>query len=602
LTLLVSLKRIITMAFEKDPDVLPPPQAVARPPKQRSNPVSARRIASAILLTIGFFHLLSFWSGNDLFSHGSDPSRHDSKTESLCPQVKPLFPEATNEKLQEMEAFLNTSSFRESSIKRLSEIVQIPSISYDDMGSAEEDPRFDIFYKVEELLESTYPLLHSKLKKELVNVHGLLYTWQGSDESLKPTLLMAHQDVVPVEKSTIDAWTHPPFSGHYDGKYVWGRGSSDCKNQLTAIMETVELLLKADFQPKRTILLSFGFDEEVSGTRGAGALAPFITERYGKDSVAAIVDEGAGVVEAWGSAFGLPAVGEKGYTDVTITVRMPGGHSSIPSDHTSIGVISDFITRIEGERYSPRLVEENPFLGALQCGAKYSPDFPSKLKRLLHHRANSKQGTCHRKKDVLAEEAAKMGLAERYLMQTSQAVDLISGGAKVNALPERVSATVNHRINIGSSSATVHKHLTHMAAAVAQKYNLTLHAFDGKEEAGSISLSASETTLEPAPVTPTTIVDDECKLTPWAILSGSTRAIYGTKINMAPGLSTGNTDTRYYWDVSRHIFRYGPGYEEGETGLGAIHTVNEKQSVTAHINAVKWFATFVRNMDEAEMA
>ena len=109
--LFIPLKYIITMAFEKDSDVLPPPQAVARPPKQRSNPVSARRIASAILLTIGFFHLLSFWSGNDLFPHGSDSSRHGSKTESLCPQVKPLFPNATNEKLREMEAFLNTSSF-----------------------------------------------------------------------------------------------------------------------------------------------------------------------------------------------------------------------------------------------------------------------------------------------------------------------------------------------------------------------------------------------------------------------------------------------------------------------------------------------------------
>jgi len=591
------------MAFEKESDLLPPPQAVPRSPDQRANPVSARRlrIAGALLWITAFYYLLYFWFGNSLFFHDDSPSSQHVNTESLCPQVKPLFPNATNENLQEMESYLNTSSFREQSIKRLSEIVQIPSISYDDMGSAEEDPRFEIFYKVEEYLESTYPLLHSKLKKEHVNVHGLLYTWQGSDESLKPTLLMAHQDVVPVEKSTIDAWTYPPFSGHYDGESVWGRGSSDCKNQLTAIMETVELLLKAEFQPKRTVLLSFGFDEEVSGPRGAGTLAPFIVERYGKDSVAAIVDEGSGMVEAWGSAFAMPAVGEKGYTDVTITVRMPGGHSSIPSDHTSIGVLADFITRIEAERYTPRLVDENPFLGALQCGAKYSPDFPSKLKRLLHRRADSKQRTCHRKKDLLAEEAAKMGLEERYLMQTSQAVDLISGGAKVNALPERVSATVNHRINIGSTSKVVHKHLTEIGSAVAHKYNLTLHAFDGKEAAGSISLNAA-TELEPAPVTPTTIMDDEGKLTPWAILSGSTRAVYGMDIKMSPGLSTGNTDTRYYWDLTRHIFRYGPGYEEGHAGLGNIHTVNEKQSVIAHINAVKWFVTFVRNMDEAEMA
>ena len=157
------------------------------------------------------------------------------------------------------------------------------------MGSVEDDDRFKIFFEVEKYLEDTFPLVHKNLKKENVNTHGLLYTWKGSDKSLKPSILMAHQDVVPVEKSTIDEWTHPPFSGHYDGKFIWGRRASDCKNQLTAILESVETLLENDYKPKRTVLLSFGFDEEVSGLRGAGSLAPRITEIYGKDSIAAIV-------------------------------------------------------------------------------------------------------------------------------------------------------------------------------------------------------------------------------------------------------------------------------------------------------------------------
>ncbi len=62
---------------------------------------------------------------------------------------------------------------------------------------------------------------------------------------------------------------------------------------------------------------------------------------------------------------------------------------------------------------------------------------------------------------------------------------------------------------------------------------------------------------------------------------------------------TGNTDTRFYWDLTKHIFRFGPGYDpEDAAGLGSIHTVNEKVSVRNHVNAVKWFTLFVRNMDE----
>lgn len=71
---------------------------------------------------------------------------------------------------------------------------------------------------------------------------------------------------------------------------------------------------------------------------------------------------------------------------------------------------------------------------------------------------------------------------------------------------------------------------------------------------------------------------------------------------MAPGLMTGNTDTRFYWDLSRDIFRYGPGYhEDGGDVMGGIHTVNEKVSVNDHLETVKWFVMFIRNMDEAAL-
>ena len=298
-----------------------------------------------------------------------------------------------------------------------------------------------------------------------------------------------------------------------------------------------------------------------------------------------------------GTTFATPGVGEKGYTDVHITIRMPGGHSSIPSDHTSIGVMSELITSIEAERYPIFLVEDSPFLGLLQCGASHAPDFPKKIKKLLskHTSAN----TCKAKPDFLALEAAKMGPSTQYLMQTSQAVDVINGGVKVNALPERTTVTVNHRINIGDTPEHVWDHLTKLAKPLAKKYNLTLHAFDGvKEEALSISLAPSETTLKVAPITPTNVDT----LTPYAILAATTRAVYGEEIVVSPGMMTGNTDTRYYWDITKHIFRYGPGFDpSADEGLGAIHTVNERISAVNHFNMVKWMTLFVRNMDEAKL-
>jgi len=486
--------------------------------------------------------------------------RQAGMAKSQCPQVNPMFPSIKSKELSLMDEYLQTSKFRNESIARLSGAVKIPSISYDDLGPIGEEPRWDIFYDFAEYLKQQFPLIHQHLDLEVVNVHGLVYTWKGANPSLKPTLLMAHQDVVPVPESTIPLWMHPPFEGVYDGKFIWGRGSSDCKNQLIAEMEAVELLLSASFQPKRTILLSFGFDEEISGTQGAGHLAPFILDRYGKDGVAVIVDEGASVSTVWGSHFATPGVTEKGYIDVDIVVRMPGGHSSIPPPHNGIGVMSELITMIEADPYKPSLDSDNPFLCIMQCGASYGPEFPKKLKKLL---PKSKQHMCDKKRDKLAHEAAKESPFIKYLFTTSVAVDVIQGGLKVNALPERTVATVNHRINVGEHPATVKEKLTHLAKHVAKKHNLTVHAFsDEKETPNSITLRAHNTVLEPAPVTPTEVEP----LSAYSIVSGTTRALYGEEVIMAPGIMTGNTDTRYYWDVSRNIFRFSPGWDEDDEG------------------------------------
>ncbi|RMD40717.1 hypothetical protein DV735_g4386, partial [Chaetothyriales sp. CBS 134920] len=591
------------MALEKEGlgQVLPMASSEGNGPARKSRTLDRLRIVTVGLVA---FFLAVVWLGSPR-SWRLPGLCHRSKSHAqlaICPQVPALVPSHQTPALAELDEYIQSDKFLNISIARLSGAVQIPTQTFDYMGDVGEDERFEIFYEFAEYLDKTFPATHETLQLEKVNTHGLLYTWHGSDEKLKPSVFMAHQDVVPVPESTVDAWTHPPFSGYYDGEFIWGRGSWDCKNQLIGLLETVEELIKAGFKPRRTVILSFGFDEEVSGPRGAAHLAQHLLERYGKDGVGMIVDEGAGFLTAWGLQVAMPGVGEKGYTDVEIVVRMPGGHSSIPGDHTSIGVLSDLVARVENDKYAPSLDDANPYLGALKCGAAHSPSFPSKLKALLSHRLSSSSSTPSSDKDELALEAAKESLEVRYLMQTSVAVDIIGGGVKINALPERAAATVNHRINIGDTAATVYKKVTGHAEAVAAKYNLSLHAFDGvKETPNSISLFSAHPNLdlEAAPVTPT-----EITLSPYSILSGTTRALYGTDLIVSPGIMTGNTDTRHYWALSRHIFRWTPSWD-GKSGAslpaGILHSVDERISVKTHINLIRWFAIFVQNIDESEL-
>lgn len=60
-------------------------------------------------------------------------------------------------------------------------------------------------------------------------------------------MLTAHQDVVPVDPATAHQWKYPPYSGHFDGERIWGRGSNDDKSGLIGILSVPSVLLDSQY-------------------------------------------------------------------------------------------------------------------------------------------------------------------------------------------------------------------------------------------------------------------------------------------------------------------------------------------------------------------
>lgn len=124
---------------------------------------------------------------------------------------------------------------------------------------------------------------------------------------------MGHQDVVPVPQVTETRWKYPPYSAEYDGRFIWGRGATDCKNVVIGVLEAFETLLEKGYKPERTMMAGFGFDEEISGWQGAAYIAKHLEDTRGKNSIDLIIDEGGlGIKEFFGAMFVMPGVGEKG--------------------------------------------------------------------------------------------------------------------------------------------------------------------------------------------------------------------------------------------------------------------------------------------------
>ncbi|RPD64399.1 carboxypeptidase S [Lentinus tigrinus ALCF2SS1-7] len=521
--------------------------------------------------------------------------------EAQCPQVSAVTPEKSSELWSSLGETLSTDAFKTRAVEWLGGAVRVPTQSFDKMGPVGEDPRWEVFGPFHDYLLKAFPLVHSTLELTKVNTWGLVYVWKGSDASLKPLLLAAHQDVVPVNPDTVDKWTHPPFSGYFDGERIWGRGSSDDKSGLIAIMSTIESLLERNFQPTRGVVLTFGFDEETSGLHGAASLSEYLVKTFGENAFLLLVDEGGGFAQEYDGVVATPAVAEKGYIDVRVEVTSPGGHSSVPPSHTTIGILSQLLVHYEANPYEPILSRDTPMYWKSQCLAAHVPGLPHKLRKALKKGVKSDHALKEAQKELFKERAF------RALVGTTQAIDLINGGVKTNALPEQAWAVVNHRIATDSSVDAVKEHDTALLKSLAQEFNLSYAAFGSQvtgEDApayGTLTLTdAWGTALEPAPISPIDAPE-------YALLSGTIKATYNAhrslkkddSIVVAPGIMSGNTDTRYYWALTPHIYRYNHHNSGNGTALSnGVHTINESIDADAFVEMIRFFSTLILNADE----
>jgi acetylornithine deacetylase len=76
-------------------------------------------------------------------------------------------------------------------------------------------------------------------------------------------ILNGHIDVVP--PAAEELWTHPPFTAHRDGDWLYGRGACDMKGGLAAMTGAVRALARAGAAPAAPVQLQSVVEEECTG-------------------------------------------------------------------------------------------------------------------------------------------------------------------------------------------------------------------------------------------------------------------------------------------------------------------------------------------------
>ena len=425
--------------------------------------------------------------------------------------------------------------------KKLSEMIQCDTISYD---SIRDDEKFERFHR---LLEKLFPLVHEKLEKTDID-GNLLFYWKGEKHD-KPIVLMSHQDVVPAEGK----WIHEPFSGDIaDGK-VWGRGASDTKCSVFGFFQAVEELLKEGITPSQDIFLSSSCTEEWAGD-GCPKIVAELKRRGVKPWL--VCDEGGGIItDPVGGVpgnFAMVGVFEKGKADVHFTAKSTGGHASAPKKGSPIARLAAFVNSVE---------THDPF------AKKMSPEVRSMFEKLAPYAGFPLKlvfSNLWLFGPLLSAAMPAISAQGAAMLKTTIAFTMQSGSDAYNVMPQEASLGANMRFiphqGKDESLAIIRKR--------AEKYHLQMEVFHAVD------------------VSKATDIHGE----PFAYVTERIKETF-PELPVSPYVMTGATDARFYQDICDSIIRFAPVIY-GPEQMAGMHGLNEN----IEYNCLPGCVDFYKNM------
>lgn len=434
---------------------------------------------------------------------------------------------------------------RDAAVNALQELVKCKTVSYYDKN-LEDNAEFEKLYN---LLPKLYPNVSEKTELIKLPDRALLFKWKGKSAE-KPTVLMAHFDVVPVDEEN---WENPPFEGKIENGILWGRGTLDTKVTFNAILSAADNLIKTGFIPENDIYLAFSGGEEINGNGAVNIVEWFENNKIKPELV---VDEGGAVVEdvfpGVKQPCGLIGIAEKGMINLQFSLLSQGGHASAPKPHTPVGILSSACVSVEATPFKMHLTK--PVAEMFNTLGRHS----TFLYRMIF-------ANLWLFKPVLDMLAKKSGGEMNALLRTTVAFTQSSGSTAPNVIPPKASLVANLRLNPQDSIQSAVEYIK----STVNNDDVILDVLGG---------------MEPSPVSET-----DCEA-----YNKVASAVANTWKNaiVSPYLMVQCSDSRHYRNLSNHVYRFSAMALTNEE-RATIHGNNERIKIKSIEEAVEFYIRLI---------